>query len=70
MNTIDISYDDDSYKTLAPRKAVLCYLNRVLEQVKLSNVEFSVSFIDEDRMHRINMEFRGIDAAGCSCRCL
>ena len=61
MNTIDISYDNDSYKTLAPRKAVLCYLNRVLEQVKLSNVEFSVSFIDEDRMHWINMEFRGID---------
>ena len=61
MNTIDISYDNDSYKTLAPRKTVLDYLNRVLAELSLSNVEFSVSFIDEDHMHQMNMEFRNID---------
>ena len=61
MNTIDISYDNDAYKVLAPRKVVLDYLNRVLAELSLSNVEFSVSFIDEDHMHQMNMEFRDID---------
>lgn len=61
MNTIDISYDNDSYKALAPKKAVLDYLNRVLSELSLSNVEFSVSFIEEDHMHQMNMEFRNID---------
>ena len=61
MNTIDISYDNDSYKTLAPRHTVLDYLNSVLTELKLTNVEFSVSFIDEDHMHQMNMEFRDID---------
>ena len=61
MNTIDISYDNASYKALAPRKTVIDYLNRVLDELGLSNVEFSVSFIEEDRMHQMNMEFRGID---------
>ena len=61
MNTIDISYDNDSYKALAPKKTVLDYLNRVLSELSLSNVEFSVSFIEEDHMHQMNMEFRNID---------
>ena len=61
MNTIDISYDNDAYKVLAPRKVVLDYLNKVLAELSLSNVEFSVSFIDEDHMHQMNMEFRDID---------
>lgn len=61
MNTIDISYDNDAYKALAPKKAVLDYLNRVLAELSLSNVEFSVSFIDEDHMHQMNRNFRNID---------
>ena len=61
MNTIDISYDNDSFSVLAPRKAVLDYLNRVLSELGLSNVEFSVSFIDEEHMHQMNRDFRGID---------
>ena len=61
MNTIDISYDNDSYKALAPKKAVLEYLNKVLSELSLSNVEFSVSFIDEQHMHQMNKEFRDID---------
>ena len=61
MNTIDISYDDNSYKALAPRKTVVDYLNLVLAELDLSDVEFSVSFIDEDHMNQLNMEFRGID---------
>ena len=61
MNTIDISYDNDSYKALAPRKTVLDYLNKVLCELSLANVEFSVSFIDEEHMHQMNRDFRDID---------
>ena len=61
MNTIDISYEKDSFKALAPKKYVLEYLSRVLSVLKLSNVEFSVSFIDENHMHQMNKDFRDID---------
>ena len=61
MNTIDISYTQDQYKKLAPKKFVLEYLNKVLAELSLDNVEFSVSFIDEPEMHRMNKEFRDID---------
>ena len=61
MNTIDVSYDKESYKELAPKKFVLEYLNKVLAEIKLSNVEFSVSFINEVNMKKMNRKFRDID---------
>lgn len=61
MNTIDISYDNDAYKALAPRKFALDYLKKVLSELGLDNVEFSVSFIDEDHMHQMNHDYRDID---------
>ena len=61
MNTIDISYDNDDYKTLAPKKEVLAYLNKVLTELKLSNVEFSVTFVDERNMRNMNRKFRAIN---------
>ena len=61
MNTIDISYDNDAYKTLAPKKEVLAYLNKVLTELKLSNVEFSVTFVDERNMRNMNRRFRAIN---------
>jgi probable rRNA maturation factor len=61
MNTIDISYEKDSFRKLAPVKYVREYLDKVLAELSLNNVEFSVSFIDEDHMHQMNREFRNID---------
>lgn len=61
MNTIDISYTRQQYRKLAPKKFVLGYLEKVLAELSLDNVEFSVSFIDETEMHRMNREFRDID---------
>ena len=61
MNTIDISYENDSFRKLAPVKFVREYLDKVLSELFLNNVEFSVSFIGEDQMHRMNSEFRNID---------
>lgn len=61
MNTIDISYDVDSFKKLAPKKFVIEFLNKVLNSLELSNVEFSVSFVEEDSMHEMNKQYRNID---------
>ena len=61
MNTIDISYEKDSFRKLAPPRYVRGYLDKVLAELSLNNVEFSVSFIDEDHMHDMNKEFRNID---------
>jgi len=61
MNTIDISYESAAYRTFAPPKYVRQYLEKVLQAIGLSNVEFSVSFITEDNMHEMNKSFRGID---------
>lgn len=61
MNTIDVSYQDASFRKDAPKKFVLAYLGRVLAQLDMDNVEFSVSFIGEDEMHGLNLQYRGID---------
>lgn len=60
-NLIDVCYDDDSYRQVAPEDFVLSYLGEVLKAVGLEDVEFSVSFVDEDNMHGMNKEYRGID---------
>lgn len=61
MNTIDISYEDASFKAFAPKKTVSEYLVKVLDYLGLKNVEFSVSFVTEASMHAMNKDFRGID---------
>ena len=61
MNTIDISYENGSFKVFAPKKGVLDYLNKVLDHIGLKDVEFSVSFVTEESMHSMNLDFRGID---------
>lgn len=60
-NSIDVYYDNDSYGQVAPQDFVLSYLEEVLKSVGLKDVEFSVSFVDEDHMHDMNLEYRGID---------
>lgn len=61
MNTIDISFSDNNFKKKYNKKFILSYLQKVLEDLKLDNVEFSVSFIEEEEMHSLNHEYRGID---------
>ena len=61
MNTVDVSYSDAAFRKAAPRKFVLGYLDKVLREAGLDNVEFSVSFVGEQEMHGMNLEYRGID---------
>ena len=60
-NIIDVYYDDDAYQVLAPEEFVLGFLDKVLERVGLSNVEFSVTFATEEHIHQLNKEYRDID---------
>ncbi len=60
-NIIDVYYDTDAYQSFAPEDFVLSFLERVLSQVGLSNVEFSVTFATEDHIHKLNKEYRDID---------
>ena len=61
MNTIDVSYSDASFRKAAPKKFVLGYLDKILSATELDNVEFSVSFVGEEEMHGMNLQYRGID---------
>ena len=60
-NSITISYEDPSFKSLAPKKIILSYLSKITDALSLSNVEFSVSFITESSMRILNRDYRGID---------
>lgn len=61
MNSIIIDYDNSSYKNLYPAKDVRAFLNKVLKDVNLNNVEFSVSFVTEEHIHKLNKDYRDID---------
>ena len=68
MNTIDVSYDKESYKELAPKKYVLEYLNKVVPQlvpiikelsarIAKSNKDPGVQIIDgEKRVHMAHID--------------
>ena len=61
MNSIVIDYSDPKYKIFAPKMEVVSFLNQVLEYENLDRVQFSVSFINEEQMHSLNLQYRGID---------
>jgi len=61
MNSITIEYDNENYKKEYPSKEIRAFLCKVLKEVGLNNVEFSVSFISEDHIHNLNLQYRNID---------
>jgi len=61
MNSIVIDYSEAKYRKFAPKKEVVSFLNEVLAYEKMDRVQFSVSFIDENQMHSLNLQYRGID---------
>ncbi|MCR4675776.1 MAG: rRNA maturation RNase YbeY [Sphaerochaetaceae bacterium] len=62
MNTYVIEYTDKKYSEIAPKKAVKAYLDRVCNLLAVKNVEFSVTFCDEEYIHNLNREYRNIDS--------
>ena len=61
MNSIVIDYSNPQYKKAFPEKEIKAFLKSVLAEEGLDRVQFSVSFVDEDQMHVMNMQYRNID---------
>lgn len=59
---IQIRYNDDSYKKIAPASFVRSYLKAVCNELDLGNVSFSVSFVSSAEIQQINKEYRNIDS--------
>lgn len=63
MNTYLIDYTDEKYALIAPKKAVKAYLDKVCLSLGLKNVEYSVTFCDEDYIRTLNRDYRNIDSS-------
>ena len=58
MNEIGIFNQTEEFNEI---KDVEELMNKVCEKENLSNVEFNIIFVDNEEIHRINKEWRGID---------
>ena len=66
MNTsghiIDIRYEDSSEKKRIDEEVVEAHLGKILDALGVKDpVEFSVSFVDDEAIHKLNKQYRGID---------
>ena len=58
MNSFDI-IDEFGYKS--DYSYLNEVLNHTLEKLNIDNACFSIIFIDDEKMHEMNLEYRGID---------
>lgn len=63
MNTIELSFEDSSVFQIVEEKEIRSFILAVCKVLNLNNCEFSVSFVDSQKMREINKEFRSIDDA-------
>lgn len=60
MNTFEI-FNETEEKLDKEIKELTDLLNFALKREKLDNVEFNIIFIDNERIHEINKNYRGVD---------
>ncbi len=58
---VDISYDDDSYREVAPVELVRKRIVSVLEALGVDPCELSLSFVSDVRMQELNKTYRDKD---------
>lgn len=63
MNTYLIEYTDEKFAETAPKKAVKAYLEKICSVLELKNVEYSVTFCDEEYIRTLNKDYRNIDSS-------
>ncbi|MDY4609289.1 MAG: rRNA maturation RNase YbeY [Sphaerochaetaceae bacterium] len=61
MHVIDIGYDDPSFESRASRALVRERLESILDGLGQDNVEFSCTFVSDDRIRELNRQWRGKD---------
>lgn len=59
MNNIEIF--NETNENVEELETIEKLLNYAIEHEKLNNLEFSVIIVDNEKIHEINREFRGID---------
>lgn len=63
MNSVIVEFDHPEFAKKHTKKEIKDFLNKVLENRNVQNSTFSVSFIQEDYMHELNLQYRGIDSS-------
>ncbi len=58
---IDVSYDSDDMRDIAPEQTVVGVLEQVLEKMDQDSCECSVRFVSDDTMQQLNKEYRDKD---------
>jgi probable rRNA maturation factor len=58
---IDISYEDERFREIAPEELVLSRLQKILAELGKEGCEFSVSFVSDDSIQELNKTYRGKD---------
>ncbi len=58
---VDISYDDDSYQEIAPRRVVKQRVSAVLDTLAIGPSELSISFVNDAYMQELNKTYRDKD---------
>jgi len=61
MNSVIIEIDHPVFAKSHKKSEIKAFINRILENRGLDKCTFSVSFIEEDYMHSLNKQYRGID---------
>lgn len=61
MNTITVDFEDVKYRKLITKKDAISFINRVLEELKVADVQLSVSFVGKKTIHELNRGYRNID---------
>ncbi len=58
---IDVSYEEDAYRVEADEQKVLSILTQTLDLLDQSSCELSVSFVSDETVQSLNMEYRAKD---------
>ena len=56
---LDISYEDESYRDVAPENLVEKRVFQVLETLHVEPCELSLSFVSDPNMQELNRTYRG-----------
>lgn len=63
MHIIDIEYDDPTFEARAPEALVRARLEAIVAELTQEDVEFSCTFVTDERIKELNLQWRNKDEA-------
>ena len=61
MNDIYVSYENEEESKVFPEEQVKKYLTSILEELKMDKNEISCSFVTDETIAKMNLDYRGIE---------